>query len=356
MIRGPNRHLSSFYISCITFFSGYLFNKKVLKKNAIFSNVAQLNELKQSIRVALEELVVKSTTRVPTDVFQKLEEIKDKEKKSLVVSPQIDLMVENIEYGCKNEIPICQDTGLQNFFLQIGENFPMLTGFKSIIREVLKKLTMASKIRPNTVDPITQQNKGFNSGKGMPPIYTEIVESSNELIITLLNKGGGSENISKLFMLSAANGFEQFVGKIVETIKDAGGKPCPPVILGVGLGGDAVKSMYLAKKALLRPLGSRNPRRDIAKLEEEILTKVNNEEIGVMGLGGKSNCLDVRMEWAMRHPASYPVGLVVQCYSHRTLSVKISRDGTKDFGKLNANYAFTSEKNIFSLRKEGSKK
>ena len=120
--------------------------------------MAQHSFIKESISKAVEKLVIQSTTRVPSDVFQKLEGIREKETQSPISSSQIDLMVENINYGCENEIPICQDTGLQNFFLQIGEDFPILTGFEKIFKSVLKKLTKSAKIRPNTVDPITQQN------------------------------------------------------------------------------------------------------------------------------------------------------------------------------------------------------
>ncbi|MGV9198025.1 MAG: fumarate hydratase, partial [Promethearchaeia archaeon] len=150
--------------------------------------------------------------------------------------------------------------------------------------------------------------------------------------VTVLAKGGGAENISKLFMLNPSNGFEEFQKKIVETLNEGGGMPCPPVILGIGLGGDASKCMCLAKKALLRPLNSRNPRTEVAEIERELIEKINDLQIGVMGLGGDVTCLDVHIEVAMRHPASYPVGLIVQCYSHRIASFKLNKEGSIAYG------------------------
>ncbi len=180
----------------------------------------------------------------------------------------------------------------------------------------------------------------------MPPIYLEIIPDRDDLIITYLAKGGGAENISRLFMLSASSGWKEIIPSIERTLKEAGGNPCPPVILGIGIGGDAVKAMFLAKKALLRPLGSRNHRPEISALEEDLLDHVNQLNIGIMGLGGNSNCLDVRIEWAMRHPASFPVGLIVQCYCHRSHSMQITYNGSIKYGTLDDNFQFQSEDDL----------
>ncbi len=292
------------------------------------------------IENALNELILKSSITVNEEILEKLEDLRKEEENNSIISSQLQLMIENIHYAKKKKIPVCQDTGHINFFIQLGNEFPIISNFKDIISNSLKKLTKESIIRPNTVDPITQINEGNNLGLNSPPIYLDISKDSSDLIITTMNKGGGSENMSALFMLSPANGPEQLSEKIIERMKYAGGKPCTPTILGIGIGGDASKSMYLAKKALLRPQGSRNKRKDVSKLENSILKKINQLNIGIMGLGGHSNCLDVRIELAMRHPATYPVGLIVECYCHRTESVKISSKGTVKFGKLDDNFKF----------------
>lgn len=298
------------------------------------------SSLLASIELAIYDLILKSSTSICVDTIQKLKEYRENEEGHPIQQSQIDLMLDNIDYGHTNQIPLCQDTGHINLFFQLGSDFPTVSNFKEISLRVLKKLTKESIIRPNSVDPITQLNEGFNGGNNMPPIYLDIIPNSSDLIITVMNKGGGSENMSKLFMLPAATGVQEFIPKIVKQMKFAGGKPCPPTILGVGLGGDASKCMSLAKRALLRPLGIRHMREDVAELELSLLNKINNLDIGVMGLGGHSNCLDVRIEVGMRHPATFPVGLIVECYCHRTESCRITSSGETTFGRLDARFQF----------------
>jgi len=301
------------------------------------------SKLSEKISEGIYALILKSVTRVPIDVQQSLTELKLIEHDNPITSAQLDLMLQNLAYGKEKCLPLCQDTGTQNFFIQLGEKFPIISDFKKVILNALSKLTDQGIIRQNTVDPFTQKNQLHNGGEMMPPIYLEIIPNRDDLIITVLSKGGGAENISKLFMLSASTGLSDLVPLIDKTLKDAGGNPCPPVILGIGIGGDAVKAMYLAKKALLRPMGSINSRAEVAQLEEEILDRVNKLPIGIMGMGGTSNCLDVRIEWAMRHPASFPVGLIVQCYCHRTISLRVDNFGNHSYGKLTSNFDFEEE-------------
>jgi len=301
--------------------------------------VDRLNLLK-IIENSLYSLISYSAQNVTKKTITELEKMLENEKDNDIARPQLELMLENIYYGKKNQIPVCQDTGLVNIFIQLGENFPIISDFKDPIMRTLSKLTKESKLRANTVDPIKFQNPGDNSGKNNPPIYLELIPNRDDLVFSILNKGGGCENISALYMLNPATGFEDFIPLILEKIKNAGGKPCPPIIVGIGIGGDSVKSMYLAKKALLRPIGTRNRRDEVSVLENNLLNQINALDIGVMGLGGHSNCIDVHIEWAMRHPASYPVGLVVECYSHRTISGHISKEGEFLMGFLDSDYDF----------------
>ncbi len=299
----------------------------------------RLNLLK-IIENSLYSLISYSAQTVTKRTINEIEKMLENEKKNEIAHSQLELMLENILYGKKNQIPVCQDTGLINIFIQLGENFPIISDFKKTIIKILAQLTNDSKLRANTVDPIKFHNPGDNSGLNTPPIYLELIPNRDDLIITILNKGGGCENISALYMLNPATGFEDFIPLILNEIKNAGGKPCPPIIVGIGIGGDSVKSMYLAKKALLRPIGTRNRREEVSALEKNLLNQINALDIGVMGLGGHSNCIDVHIEWAMRHPASYPVGLVVECYSHRTISGRISKEGGFFMGYLDLNYNF----------------
>lgn len=298
----------------------------------------------KQFQTALKAALTQTATTVDLPVQQELEKVQNKEKDSPVRYSHLQLMRENIKYAQINQIPVCQDTGLINLFIQIGTEFFPLFDFQETALPIIQELTQATILRPNTVDPITNHNPQDNCGLGMPPIYLELKPNSSNLTVTVLNKGGGSENMSSLFMLNPSHGLDQFVPMIVDHMKKAGGKPCPPTILGVGVGGDACKAMYLAKKTLFRPFGIRHSRSDIATLENEILMAVNGVEIGVMGLGGYSNCLDAKIDITMRHPATFPVGLIVECYCHRKTTFQLASMGQIRWGELDVNYNFQERK------------
>jgi fumarate hydratase subunit alpha len=182
-------------------------------------------------------------------------------------------------------------------------------------------------LRPNAVNPFTQKNSGDNTGRLIPFIHWEIVPG-NTLELTVLPKGGGSENVCVSGMLvpgEGVNGLKKFV---VDTVIKAGAKPCPPTVLGIGVGGGADVAMNLAKKALINPLNEPNPDPEIAKREKEILEAVNMTDIGPMGLGGKTTVLDVKINYAYRHPASYPAAVVFNCWAARRASAKINADAS----------------------------
>ena len=284
------------------------------------------SDLEKKIVQALVGTIKRATTRAPLELKNSLQKAVKEEESDLAIE-QLKLMLENFEYGEEKEIPTCQDTGVLNFFVTLGNRFPLISNFKEIIRSAVGTATEMIPLRGNSVDPITNENPENNLGINVPPIHLSISENSSNLKITVLPKGGGAENISKLFMLNPSNGLEVFQEEILKVIKEAGGMPCPPVILGIGIGGDATTCMKLAKEALLRPLHQRHLRKDLAQIELELLEKINNLGIGVMGLGGKVTCLDVHIEVAMRHPASFPVGLIVQCYAHRWSSFEMNEKG-----------------------------
>ena len=145
--------------------------------------------------------------------------------------------------------------------------------------------------------------------------------------VHLLPKGGGSEQMSRLWMLNPADGIEGLKKQVLKRVQEAGGRPCPPTIIGIGIGGSADMCLKLAKKSLLRPLDQPNPDADAAKLEKELLAAINQLEIGPMGMGGKTTSLGVHVEFALRHPATFPVGMVMQCWCNRHVILKIDKDG-----------------------------
>lgn len=265
------------------------------------------------------------TTTLPKDVVVKLEEASQTES-SDGAKMQLAAILENVELAKAEQLPLCQDTGIQTFFVKAGYDFPYLNDVQKAIPEAIEKATKEIPLRPNTVNPFTGENPKNNLGHNMPVITIELVEGDGATV-QILPKGGGSENMSALWMLTPAEGFDGMRKRILEHIVFAGGKPCPPVVLGIGVGGGADISMKLAKKALLRPLGVSNPDEKVAEMENSLLEEINALGVGPMGLGGSTTALAVHIEYTYRHPATFPVALVVQCWCDRRAVIKIDKDG-----------------------------
>jgi fumarate hydratase subunit alpha len=185
-------------------------------------------------------------------------------------------------------------------------------------------------LRPNAVDPFTRKNSGDNTGRLIPYINWEITEEDT-IEITALPKGGGSENVCALGMITPGEGVRGLKKFVIDTVIKAGAKPCPPNILGVGMGGGADIAMKIAKKALLRPINQPNPNPELAQLEKQLYEAANSTGIGPMGLGGKFTVLGVNIEYAHRHPASYPVAVAYQCWAARRATACIHVDGTVEY-------------------------
>ena len=275
----------------------------------------------------IEQLVAairKAETVLGEDVVLALK--KARETESGAARVQLDTMLENVTAARDGSIPMCQDTGIQTFIVRAGAKYPGLSSLKSQIIEAVRLATVEIPLRPNTVHPFTGENPGDNVGEHVPYISWEIVDG-NSCVIELLPKGGGSENCAALAMLSPGVGIKGVKRFVVDHVVGCAGKPCPPGIVGVGIGGGADLSLKLAKLSLLRPVGSRHPEDNIASLEVELRDLINQSGIGPMGMGGKTTCLDVHIEYAHRHPASLPVGIVYQCWSDRRARVTIDSSG-----------------------------
>ena len=229
-------------------------------------------------------------------------------------------ILENIEIAEKNSLPICQDTGLPIFFVSCGVDY-IKYDFKSILAEAIIKATKEVPLRSNVVNPLTRDNTENNTGMSMPYIYFEEPEKSvdpgNYLKITYMPKGAGSENMSQLKMLKPSEGIDGMISFVSDVVVGAAGNPCPPVIVGVGLGGSFDISAYLAKKALLRDIGRSHPNNDISELESKILENINKKGKGVMGMGGLTTALSVQIEMIDTHTAMLPVAVNIQCWAHR---------------------------------------
>jgi fumarate hydratase subunit alpha len=193
-----------------------------------------------------------------------------------------------------------------------------------------RRATVEIPLRPNAVDPFTSKNSGDNTGRFVPQIHWEIA-SGDGLELTVMPKGGGCENVCALGMLVPSEGLKGLKRFVVDAVVKAGAQPCPPTILGVGVGGGADAALELAKKALLKPLNEFNADTAIAGLEREILEAVNMTGIGPMGLGGKTTVLGVHVDYAFRHPASFPVAVAFNCWAARRASARINADGSVEY-------------------------
>ncbi|MHA1369943.1 MAG: fumarate hydratase, partial [Promethearchaeota archaeon] len=244
-----------------------------------------------------------------------------------IAKEQLKSIIENLNLGIQENLPYCQDTGFIHFFVKLGDGFPIKNhDLYSILKNAVRKATLEIPLRPNTVDPIYERNFGDNTGPGSPEIEL-MLTPGDKMVIDLMLKGGGAENMSKLFMLSPVNAWNEIPNVVLKSVIEAAGKPCPPIILGIGIGGTASSCIMLGKKALLRNLGDGSFIPKIKALEENILRAVNETGIGPMGLGGNTTCLAVHAETHVRHPASFPVSVVFQCYAHRHAHLEIDPQG-----------------------------
>ena len=280
----------------------------------------------ENVAVKLLQL---AATELPHDVKVALRRAY-REEESKLGKAQLKAMLKNVELAEKTRAPMCQDTGVVIFYVKAGSQITGLDNVEEALRNATVRATGEVPLRPNAVDPFTQKNTGDNTGRFIPYIHWEVVPGDT-IEITVMPKGGGSENASALGMLSPSEGIKGLKKFVVDTVINAGAKPCPPTILGVAVGGGADIAMKLAKAALLRPLNQPNPDPELAKLERELCEAVNSTGIGPMGLGGKITVLDVKVDYAHRHPASYPVAVAVQCWAARRATARIYSDGKVEY-------------------------
>jgi len=278
------------------------------------------------VRSALVDAMRIAATQLPSDVVDALRAARERETSPLGAA-QLDAILENVVIARDGSIPMCQDTGIQTFFVEAGTDSPFIGRVKGWIDRAVVEATDAIPLRPNTVDPFTGENPGDNTGRCMPFVNWEIVDG-DEIRITVLPKGGGSENMSTVKMLPPGVGLKGIQKAVVEHVVSCGGKPCPPTIVGVGIGGGADIALKLGKKAILREIGSAHPEPEIAAFERELLDLINMSGVGPMGVGGATTSLAVHVEVAHRHPASLPLGILIQCWADRRAHVRLSADGT----------------------------
>ena len=303
----------------------------------IICAVASYNETRQerkklkpqTLTDAAFNLIMKAAVHLPEDVKKALKKACEEET-SETGRTQLKAILRNVELAEKQSVPICQDTGTITFWVKAGSNMKRLDRVEAALVNAVREATKQVPLRPNAVDPFTQKNSGDNTGRHMPQINWEIVPGDS-LELTVMLKGGGSENVSDLGMLNPSEGMKGLKKFVVDAVVKAGAQSCPPTILGVAFGGGADVVMALAKRALLKPLDEVNSDPRIAELERELFDAANMTGIGPMGLGGDTTVLGVHVDDAYRHPASFPVAVAFSCWCDRRASARISGKGQVEY-------------------------
>ncbi len=262
---------------------------------------------------SIADLLRKAEIELPDDVVDALRKAEAAEENQVARS-QLQAILKNIELAKKHGVPMCQDTGIMIFFVELGTEFKLDFDLEAAIREAVILATDEIPLRPNAVEPLTRRNSENNTGAGIPDIHWKLVPG-NKLKITAAPKGAGSENMSSLRMLNPTE-TGSIKNLVLETVLNAGGMPCPPLTIGVGIGGSFDAAARLAKEALLEPLDA-----PLDSFEEEILQAINALGIGCMGLGGSTTALSVHVKTAHCHTASLPVAVNIQCWANRHASI-----------------------------------
>lgn len=270
------------------------------------------------IRDNVAQMCIDASCNLSEDVLTAFDRAIETETPKSGAREILELLKENARIAKDEHLPICQDTGIAIFFVEIGQDLRIKNGFIiDAINDGVRKGYAEGYLRKSVVDPLTRKNTGDNT----PAIvYIDLV-SGDKLKISFMPKGAGSENMSAIRMLRPTEGVEGITAFVLECIRKAGANPCPPVVIGVGIGGSFEKAALIAKKALLRPVGSPNAKLELASLEETLLKAVNRTGIGPEGLGGKVTAMAVHVECFPCHIASLPVAVNINCHAarHKTI-------------------------------------
>lgn len=292
--------------------------------------MVEFNE--QLVEDVAKKLYITALKKLPPDVKDALEKAYKRETKE-TAKEIFRTILKNIHVAEENDLLICQDTGLPIYFVTISSGFPA-DGAK-IARALYngaKRATLEHPFRGSSTHPLTRVNPQTSVGYRLPVIHWEFNEETDYLDILMVPKGSGSENMSTMQMFIPADGVVALKKFVLDRVITSGANPCPPCIIGVGIGGTADLVSVLAKKAITRPVGSRNPDPQFAELEEELTAVINETGIGPMGLGGDTTVLAVHIEYAYTHITQNPIAVNTQCWPARRARAKIFPDGQVEYG------------------------
>jgi len=279
-----------------------------------------------------KELYIKALTDIPKDVRAGLKRGYDTESAAggKTSSKVMFTILENVRVADEKDMMVCQDTGLPIYKVLVGQKVKDLdlVEVKRRLKISAERATKEYPLRSNTVHPLLRKNTQTNTGQGMPHIKVDFVPDSDRIEIWMAPKGSGSENMSFLKMLKPADGIRGVKKFVLECVFESGANPCPPVIVGIGLGGTSDLAAALAKEAsCFRKVGTQSADPDVAKLEKELLDLINQTGIGPQGLGGETTAMAVNIEWAHTHISQLPVAVNMQCWRGERACAIIDADG-----------------------------
>ena len=267
----------------------------------------------EEITSTIRQLCIEANTILGDEVVEALKKGLEREE-SKTGKDIFRQLLDNARIAEQEGIPLCQDTGMVVVFIEMGQDIHIVHGeLNKSINEGVRQGYRDGHLRASTLDPLVRKNFEDNT----PAIIHVEIVPGDKLKLTVVPKGFGGENMSRVALLTPASGMEGIKEFVLQTVEKAGANPCPPVIVGVGIGGTLEKAAFIAKKSLLRPIGQRHPDHQIAILEQELLDKINRLGIGPQGLGGTVTALDVHIETFPTHIAGLPIAVNLQCNCHR---------------------------------------
>ena len=286
----------------------------------------------QLVEDTAKELYIRALKILPPDVRVALKKAYERETQP-TAKEMFNIILANVEVADREDMLICQDTGLPIYLVKVGSKFPV-DGARvaAALKEGAKRATLEHPFRGSSTHPVTRVNPQTSVGEGLPIIYWDFVSDSDCLDLLMIPKGSGSENMSAMKMFIPADGVAVIKKFVVDTVLQSGSNPCPPGVIGVGIGGTADLVTKLAKEAIARPVGSHNHDPFFAKMEDELYEAINSLGVGPMGLGGDVTTLAVHIEWAHTHITQNPVAVNTQCWPARRARAKIYADGRVEYG------------------------
>jgi len=268
----------------------------------------------------LNQMLAQVTMGLPPDILGAIKEAHVHETKDLA-KKQLEAILNSANLSYERHLPLCQDTGLVTLFVS-GELTEHVKEVENALTEAIQGLTAKGGMRANVVNPLTRKNTGTNTGLGEPEVLID--KSTDKTAMKMILKGAGSENFTNLKMMVPTASRQDIMKHILQAVIDAGGKTCPPNILGIGIGGSAVQAMVNSKLALLRKIGARNPDPEVAQFETSIVKAANELGIGTMGLGGDTTVLDAHIETAGTHTACLPIAISFGCWANRVSEAELT--------------------------------